>query len=420
MAIGYTGGTPDNGTGTTASVTHGLTINSGNEVFMAVNRNDDTAIDTPTGFTQILQFTPTGETARVALFKKVAGGSEPATYSTGLNASSAWQAHVRVYTVDQPLNINAAANSDTGTNGVADLIAGAVDGETISDGALSLLIAGKDNSGTVNYTGADNSYGNVIGDGNGRQTASAHRIYTTGETFSGNVTFTDDATPSPDFTYSMHVSFVEGAPARSITDIDTDNDVEPGQTGVVITTVSLDASPTTQTATLGGETITVTNWTATAVTVDIPADIDLQWGTATNQLALTDDTGTVTLDNVTLSIPTGWETVAYNGTAPDPGTTESFYEYAQTDTGLGGGGFTMAATDILAFESATGLTVDNQTIPVVDPPSTVTGGYKIWDVSIGTWTDESTYTITDGGDFGGGSDVPDNSLFLWFANIKGY
>jgi hypothetical protein len=220
---------------------------------------------------------------------------------------------------------------------------------------------------------------------------------------STTVTFTQSGTQE----WSMIVLVLrEAGASRSITNIDGDDNVQAGQTNVTITTVGLDASPATQTATLGGESLTVNSWSATAVNVDIPLHIDLEWGSTTNQLALTDDTGTVTLNNVTLSAPTGWETVTYNGTAPNPATTESFYEYAQTDVEVGS--FTMATNDILAWETQTGLTVDVQTIPIVDPPVTVSGAYKIWDDSLSTWTSVSSFTITDGGTFGGGS-VPADS-----------
>ena len=129
--------------------------------------------------------------------------------------------------------------------------------------------------------------------------------------------------------------------------------------------------------------------------VTIPSDIDLQWGT-THTLSVTDDTDTRTLTGVTLSAPAGWDTVIFSS-APNTTDTESFYEEAISDTDLGGGGFTMAAGDVLAYETATGMTVDSQTIPTISPPATVSGSYKIYDVSAGTWTSQSTYTWTDAG-----------------------
>ena len=206
--------------------------------------------------------------------------------------------------------------------------------------------------------------------------------------FNGGLTFSN--------TSGGYLHSVESAGlTRFITDIDGDDDVQVGQTGVAIDATGLDASPATQTVELGGEALTVTNWNSGAPFVTIPDDIDLAWG-QTYTLSITDDTGTVTLSNVTLSAPAGWDTVKFSS-APNTTDTESFYEEAISDAGLGGGGFTMAAGDVLAFETATGLTVDSQTIPSISPPATVTGAYKIYDTSAGTWTSESTYTWTDAG-----------------------
>lgn len=179
---------------------------------------------------------------------------------------------------------------------------------------------------------------------------------------------------------------------RGISDIDTDDDVEAGQTSVSITGTDFDASPSTQIATLGGETLTINSWSATVVDVDIPLHIDLKWGSTANTLSLTDDTGTVTLPNVTLSKPALWESVIFNGSIPNPVTTESYYEEAITDLS-----FTAVVGDILGWETATDLTVDVQTLPTVSPPATKTGDYKFYDISLNTWTSVSTYTWTDGG-----------------------
>ena len=42
--------------------------------------------------------------------------------------------------------------------------------------------------------------------------------------------------------------------------IDGDNDVRAGQTGVIITTENISPSSTVQSVTLGGETLTITDW----------------------------------------------------------------------------------------------------------------------------------------------------------------
>lgn len=55
-------------------------------------------------------------------------------------------------------------------------------------------------------------------------------------------------------------AFAAAAPAYSITDIDGDNNVQAGQNGAVITTVGIDPASVTQAVTLGGEALTITDW----------------------------------------------------------------------------------------------------------------------------------------------------------------
>jgi hypothetical protein len=178
---------------------------------------------------------------------------------------------------------------------------------------------------------------------------------------------------------------------RSITNIDGDNIVSAGQSAT-ITGIGFDLPIST--VTLGGESLTVTGTpTTTSIDVTVPTGIDLKWSEL-YQLAVTDNTGTITRNSITLAPQSGWSTQTYNGTAPNPTTTESFYEYAQTDATVGN--ITMASGDVLAWEAQTGMTVDGQTIPVISPAATVTGAYRIWDDTLQTWSSESTFTITDG------------------------
>ena len=190
--------------------------------------------------------------------------------------------------------------------------------------------------------------------------------------------------------YGSILVFGAGAAPRSITDIDTDNDVQAGQTAVTITGSSLDTGPVTQTATLGGQALTITNWNSGSPIVDIPLHINLEWG-QTYQLDVTDDTGTVSLTGVTLSPATGWEQVTYDGSTPPVGDV-GFVSQALADLGI-----TMAAGDSWMFESATGMTVALDGSVVVDPPVTVTGSYKVWDVSAGGYSALSSYTFEDAG-----------------------
>jgi hypothetical protein len=174
---------------------------------------------------------------------------------------------------------------------------------------------------------------------------------------------------------------------RSIADIDGDNSVAVGQTNIVIIATGLDAVPTVQTITLGGEALTILNWNNGNPIVSIPVDIQLKWGRTDLQLAVTDDTGTVTLNNVTLSPEAGWEYVDFNGTPPGP-QTESGYELAQTDYG-----YSMVLGDQWIFKSESGLSYDAQTLPTLNPPATITSEYRVWNDSSASLSVKTTYTI---------------------------
>lgn len=190
---------------------------------------------------------------------------------------------------------------------------------------------------------------------------------------------------------------------REILDVDSDNSVFPGQISIVINATGLNVDPTTQSVTLGGEALTVTNWNSGNPIVTVPSNIDLLYG-SNYELVITDDTGSVTFGTlVTLEIPSGWSLTTFNGSAPDPVETESIYEEAQTDSDLSN--YTMQANDVVAYSSISvisgdagaTLSIDAQTIPVVSGFASITFSVKIWKNIEQAWTGTSTFTITDGG-----------------------
>jgi len=216
LAFGYTGGAFNTGNSASASVTHGLTINSGDLVVAYINSNSTTAVSADAGgttFTDAANEVPTSETARQALFWKIAGASEPASYSFTVGSAN-WQVFVKVFTSANDAVVDAAARTQREATSATTIVAGAIDTQVISDNAVSVIFGGKDNrrGSTELYTVADNSYVGILGDAAVQMAAGAHRIYTTGETFSGTVTIeTADANDSRnDRTYSIHMSFVEG------------------------------------------------------------------------------------------------------------------------------------------------------------------------------------------------------------------
>ncbi|KZZ72484.1 hypothetical protein A3765_28455 [Oleiphilus sp. HI0130] len=141
------------------------------------------------------------------------------------------------------------------------------------------------------------------------------------------------------------------------------------------------------------------------IEVTIPSDIDLKWDEQYT-LSVTDDAGTYTLDNVTLSAPDGWETIDIGSLNPNAGAGQNDVRtieyFARTDAGLGGGGYTAIVGDTFAWSvtTITGdqsavLSINNQTGFSVSPAADILIAYKFWDSTNETWTQESTCTVND-------------------------
>lgn len=214
-AFAYTGGATNGGNSSTASVTHGQTINSGDLVVAYVHSNSTTAVSPEdTWDAEEVDAQPAGDTARHALYWKIASGSEPSSYSWTVG-NAQWRVIVKVFTSDTDAEVDAAATTGSYLDLGGDLDIEAIDGEVISDGAVSLVFGGKDNRNATGeaYTTADNSYTGVLGDSGDQVTGGAHRIYVTGTTFSGNVVLdvADGNDNLVDDVHSVHISFVESA-----------------------------------------------------------------------------------------------------------------------------------------------------------------------------------------------------------------
>ena len=219
VTTNYTGGSYNNGNSASPSTgVHGLTINAGDLVVIYINSNSTTSLShggaEGTAFTRAIDEVPLGETARQALFWKIAGASEPSSYNfSGGNAL--WKVLYKVFSATNPLIIDAAAVAGIDASNESDIVCTAASGETVSDGALSIVFGGKDNRSTSEetYDTVGNSYVSPIGSSNNQMAAGAHRIFTTGETisFSPRIEVTDLSDDKSDKTYSVHVSFVEDA-----------------------------------------------------------------------------------------------------------------------------------------------------------------------------------------------------------------
>lgn len=222
MAFSYTGAATNPGSGTSASVTHGQSIGAGDLVVAYVNSNSTTAIsaDAGTGATwlEAVDEQPSPETARQALYWKIANGTEDSAYSFTVGDAT-WRVIVKVFTSVTDAVVDAAATTGRSGSNTNDLVCIAIDGAVISDNAVSIICGGKDNRSTDDaYVNADNSYVSALGDCEEQAAGMAHRIYTTdGLTFSGNVIIDNGGSDSMnDRTYSVHISFVESAAGPAV------------------------------------------------------------------------------------------------------------------------------------------------------------------------------------------------------------
>lgn len=260
MAWGYTGGATNGGTATSASITHGLTINSGDLVVAYINCNNTGAISNDAGgaaWTNPINEVPSTETSRHAFFWKVAGSSEPATYTWTLPASTQYRVIVKVFTSATDAVQDTAAVTTKDASPVSNLVCEATNGITVADDSLSVVFGGKDNRNPADaYTTANNSYTGVVGDAADQSAGGAHRIFTTGQSLPAAVTISG-AVDDNDFTYSVHMSFVEST---------------AGGTTVNLTGQSITSAQGTVTATggaivsLAGQSTTASQGTLTVVT----------------------------------------------------------------------------------------------------------------------------------------------------------
>ncbi len=219
MAFGYTGDAISGGNSAAPSITHGQTINAGDLVGVYVNSNSTTALSADAGgnvFNEAFDEIPSGETARHAFFWKIAGASEPSSYSF-TSGSSQWQVLAKVFTSATDAVIDLAAATDKNAGNSSNMLCGAPIGRIIAPNALSFVGGGKDtrNANAYAFDSADESYVSSIGTTEDEATCLAHRFYTAGDT-GAIVTITPTTAAASDSTYSFHMSFVESSVGSGI------------------------------------------------------------------------------------------------------------------------------------------------------------------------------------------------------------
>ena len=181
----------------------------------------------------------------------------------------------------------------------------------------------------------------------------------------------------------------------TITDIDTDEDIYPGQTTVALTGTDLGATAGTirlnsQSDGLGiniAQTVTGT-WTDTTAEFTVVQG-NLPFGTVyafIKTAALLENAAGFP---ITLSPAAGKEVTIYTGPAPDPATTESLVEYyAATYSPL-----TTAVPDQVETDIVAGLSWDGSWVPTLTTASSVPVNVRFYDVTEAAWTVITVETI---------------------------
>lgn len=224
MAFSYkSGSSASNGAGSSAtsiSVTVGTAPAEGDLVVACINRNTDAAINNDAGgsaWTEMVNAGAPSETARVAIFYKIAGASEPTTYTFSFASGDDYaQICLQTFSSATSAVLDLQSSIVRHSTPAANMVCAASNGATVGSGDLSIIFCGKDNrSGAgANYGPADSSFVNVIGEPGNQASCMAHKIHTTGETL-GDVSVT--GTSPSDATYAVHFTFVESTGGGSYT-----------------------------------------------------------------------------------------------------------------------------------------------------------------------------------------------------------
>lgn len=230
MTIVHKGSQTDSsdGTGDSITITHGLTINSGDLVVIYCNKNSttgDITIDAG-GAAWTEEFEESvdpSESARHGLFWKEAGASEPSSYTVDLGELEEARTIFMCFSGSSGWTVDSAYNNVLRTGSNNDIHCEASRSRTVSDDAVSLIFGGKDGRvGTAEaYTTCTDSYSNVVGNVTDQMTAGASRIFTTGKTYGAAedliIETADQADGRSDVTYSTHISFLEGSGGGNLT-----------------------------------------------------------------------------------------------------------------------------------------------------------------------------------------------------------
>lgn len=195
MAITETGNATNSATtGTAVSVAHSLTINAGNVIVFQVHANrttTQTITDNNGAYapTEHIQENTADGSARYAIYSRVAGASEPATYQWTLSEDNRWSVQIRVFSgVNNTTPWDVIPSASTRNGGVSTALTAPT--MTISTAGAMGIVLGIADHNIATFSSSTNGYGTEIEPATpGQSQVSYIRIWaTTGSTGTTGVT----------------------------------------------------------------------------------------------------------------------------------------------------------------------------------------------------------------------------------------
>lgn len=361
------------------SITHELAIQENDVVVLVVNANSTITATDSNGATPLTKDFEAGySTATVSIFSRVAGASEPLTYSVGLSTSQRLSASLLVY-----------RGVDSSIYDVAPMLANLAEGEnshptlsgitTLSNDALVLMAVGNDSTASVGWPTFTNGFSKVSGaESNYNASAVAGKVLSTAGAVGETIANQSQIGLHLDW-YAIQFSLKAAPSGPIITNIDGDNTVTPNQTAVITMSGGAD---TAATATFGGVACTFTG-SATETTRPVIIPDSLPYGT--HDLVVD---GTITLAGVTLEPDASKQVVI----VADVNLSDNSLFYNSN----------LPVEDGWQWELPT-LTNEGKVI-APHPSGTVvientgaeaqTFDYRVYDFTTGAWSEYATATIT--------------------------
>ena len=214
MAIAEISGSPvvtGHASDNTMSITHGLSLQAGDVVvaFIHVNWDGTTITDDNGSYAFSEHVNGVGQaTSRVGIFSRVAGSSEPSTYSWTQSAGNNWSIILRVFRgcdTSSPWDVApSSANSDGASSGTT---ATAPSITTGYDGSLAIAAVFSDSTGTT-YSSPTNGFGAEAEE----STYRCHANYTKAVASAGAVGSTSITLSASDDWYALQMA-LRAAPA---------------------------------------------------------------------------------------------------------------------------------------------------------------------------------------------------------------